>query len=278
MGLKERAEIAVGGPDGQGTWGDEGDSFTLQNHGVITTSTTASVFPAQTITRADTVLQDGSSPAPDSLPLGARIQSWKGIQCSNGNTAQAANNTITLYFRLARNLGLAVALAAGTAITQITVPFPLVSAIPSGATLRFRNPSGNTFTATTSALAAVGSTVIPVTSVTPANAYPTGTPGVVNGTSVMILVGGLGDVAGTTGVNTNANSDAIWGWVGTGAGTTGTPDFPAGATVITPLVAGNTAAINGVVPVCMSDNLQTVVASQAGTPTQQILNCQPLLV
>jgi hypothetical protein len=275
MGLKERAEISVGGPDGQGTWGDEGDSFTLQNHTTISVTTTApGPFPAQTITRGNTIMA-GNQLAPDTLPnAGAPIQTWSGIQVSNGATSMAAATNLNFYFRVCRNIGLGTAITASVAITQITSGSPLVAPIPSGASIYLTNVTGNTQTVVTSAAVAAGQTIIPITSVTPGSAYPTGTPGLMNGTSAVLAVGGLGTNL-TSSTGGAITTDACFGWL---VANTGTPLFPANGTVIAPALATNTAVVNGMLTMCESDNLQVFLITGSSTFTMQVVNCQPLLV
>lgn len=276
MALKELWEVSVGGPDGQGTWGDEGDSFTLQNHSTISMTTTApGAFPAQTVTRVNTALPGQSGgPLPGTLAAGAAIQTISGFQCSNGQTAMAAASNVNFGIRVTRNIGLGVALT-NTTITSFVPGAPLLAPIPSGASIYFTNPTGTTFTAVTSALVPAGSTIVPVTSVSTGAAFPVGAPGAMAGTSVVLAVGGLGTQITNATPQVPSTGDLAFGWLVSGAGT---PVFPANSSVLMPALAANIAVVNGMLPMAASDNIQVYLITTSSTFTMQVMTIQPLLV
>jgi hypothetical protein len=249
MGLKERAEISVGGPDGGSTWGDEGDGFTLQNHATVSATTTPNILPMQTITQPNTVLPGGLT-APDYLQPGVGIQTLYGAQISSP-AGQAAFSNLSLTVGVYRNLGLGTALASGVAITQLNLKTPLVSPMPSGQTIALTNPAGNTTTATLSAAAIVGQQVVFINSLTPGNAYSTAS-------YAIILVG---------------NAQAF-GWLAAGAGT---PLFPVNSTLVMPALT-NTAIMNGGLTLAPGDSICCTIVTASSTATVAIANVQPLIV
>jgi hypothetical protein len=249
MGLKERAEISVGGPDGGSTWGDEGDGFTLQNHATVTATTTANILPMQTITRPNTVLAGGLS-APDQLQAGVGIQTLYGCQVSSP-AGQAAFTNLSMTVGVYRNIGLGVALASGVAITQLTLASPLVSPMPSGQTIALTSPSGSTTTATLSAAAIVGQQVVFINSLTPGAAYSTAS-------YAIILVG---------------NAQAF-GWLASG---TGTPLFPVNSNLVMPALT-NTAIVNGGLTLSPGDSICCTLVTASSTAVCAVSNLQPLIV
>jgi hypothetical protein len=250
MGLKERAEVAVGGPDGGSTWGDEGDSFTLQNHTAVTATTTANILPGQTITLPNTTLAGGLA-APDQLQPGVAIQTLSGAQISSPAGLAAASN-LTLALSVYRNIGLGVALTASVAVTQLTLKAPLVSPMPSAQTIALTNSAGNTTTATLSAAAVVGQQIVFINSLTPANAYSTAS-------YAIIQVG----------------NNQAFGWLSSGSGT---PLFPVNATLSMPAIAANTAIINGGIPLIPSDMIAVTLQTSSSTVSVPVCNIQPLIV
>lgn len=271
MAIKIRKGVATGGPDGQSSWEDQGDNFTLQAHSAITAGTTAAVFVMQTICKPHTAICGGE--LPDYLAPGVAIQTLAGFQVSTPGTAIAAQSTVSLDFSVYRNIGLGVALASGVAITQVVAATPLLAPIPSGSTLRVTNAAGNSTTFTTSALVAAGQTVIPINSATPGNAYATGSAGYVNGTALVLQVGN-GPVFGWI----SAGASGSWPDGGAGAAGSGTPVFPVNTSVLTPAITANTALVNSMLPVAVSDQLQVLLQKDSSTVSWQIQNIQPVLV
>lgn len=271
MGLKERMEQSKGGPDGQSTWGDEGDGFTLQNHASVTATTTANWLPMQTITQVDTQLAGGEAQT-DVLTPGAAIQRLNGCQISFVTTAgavYAASAVLTLAVGVYRNIGLGAALASGVPVTALTPAAPLLAPIPSGQTIALTNAAGNTTTATTSAAVTAGALNIPINSLTPANNYAAKT------SYAALLVGGM----------------PCFGWLYTAgggfagaAGQTGTPVLPQNASMAMPAIGSNTALVTPVggtgsyMQVLPGDLCSVLLQTSAGSVILPLANLQPLLV
>jgi hypothetical protein len=251
MGLKERATISMGGPDGGSTWSDMGDGFTLQNHASVTATTTPNILPGQTITQPNTLIVGGGA-APDQLQAGTAIQTLYGAQLTTP-AGLAASSILTLAVSVYRNLGLGTALASGVAITQINLKAPLISPMPSGQVISLSNVSGNTTSATLSAAAVIGQQIVFINSLTPANLYPV--------TSYAVV---------------QVGNNQAFGWLNGAGG--GTPYIPLNASLLMPAIAANTAITNGGVALNPGDEIAVTLVTSSSTVSVPVCNIQPLIV
>lgn len=213
--LKTRMAVSAGGPDGQSSWFDSGETYAFIAR---TVNTTDPQIPLQSIAPADLQLAGGMTQV-DVLATNQPIQRLNGAQLCMA-AVLAAQATLTLGISVLRNFGpLAVAAPNGVAVTSITLKNPLSVGLANGQVLTITNAAGSTpETVTTSAAVAAGATVVPIQSWTPTASYAIGNP-----------------VVGTVG------NGPCFGWQNGAGG--GTPTFAAYNTYSLPAIKTNPAVI-----------------------------------
>jgi hypothetical protein len=275
MGLTDRSSEAIGGPRGGTAWFDCGDSFTLAGNGTnghtsfTVTTTLPGNIAAQTVTRPNSFYLNYNQPLAyqDFLDSTQLIQTLYGFQVT-ASAAMGAQTTLNLSMSVYRTVG-TLSGAGGAATTSVPLTNPLTQAIPSGSTLTITkvDSSGTSASLTTSAVANAGATSIPITS---AN---------------------LTGYATLSNISWQVGNNPAFGWLASG---TGTPAFPLGVSVVTPIIAANTSLITsgvipwpapngtttaqtGCLPMQFGDGIVVTCTASSGTVTCQVLNIQPLM-
>lgn len=279
MGNRVETLLLNAGPDGGSAFVDNGDSFTLQNHGSITASTTLANFPMQTVTQADSQVAGGmtpGSPGSSLVPTSGVASAILPIQRLNGAQITLASvlvptTTLAIGIRVMRSidtLGSQIA-AAGGALTSIPLARPLSTALVSGATFVLTNAAAGTAqTWTTSAAVAAGSLSIPVTSQTPSATFTAGT-------KLVFQVGNMPAFGWSPAAPPS-------GFTGVGTSGTGTPTLPASGSVLLPAFSANAQVITpgnagSYVVLFPGDDIELLLQTSSGTTAIPVGNVQPLI-